>query len=265
MLFRNLLFLGFALFVLACGSGPADSSEETADMGANPPAEGFDLAGSDEKAMALADSVMVAMGGRNHWDQTRYIHWNFFGARTLLWDKLEQKARIESFRDSSTYIVDIKNGGGMVMRKGEVLSDPDSLDLYSQRGMGMWINDSYWLAMPYKLKDSGVTLKYVGQDTTQAGKMSDVLQLTFKEVGNTPNNKYLVYVDPDSKLVTQWAYFANFNDETPRFITPWTDYQQHGSIMLSGGRGSRSLTDIAVLDTVPEGTFTSLEPVSLPQ
>ena len=39
------------------------------------------------------------------------------------------------------------------------------------------------------------TLKYIGQDTTQAGVPSEVLQLTFQNVGNTPDNMYQVWVD----------------------------------------------------------------------
>ena len=46
----------------------------------NPPAKGFNAAGSDAKAVAIADQVMEAMGGRKAWDATRYITWNFLGA-----------------------------------------------------------------------------------------------------------------------------------------------------------------------------------------
>lgn len=256
MLIRQLLFLGtFSLLIAACASQSTTMTSEAA----NPPADGFDLAGSDEKAIALADSVMIAMGGRKNWDNTRFIRWNFFGARTLLWDKLEQKARIESHRDTAVYIVDLKNGGGMVMRDGQELTEADSIAKYTKRGEGMWINDSYWLVMPFKLKDSGVTLKYVGQDTTQAGALAEVLQLTFEGVGNTPNNKYQVYVDPATHLVTQWDFFTNASDPEPRFSTPWANYQEHGSILLSGDRGQRQITDIAVLDEVPADAFSSLE------
>ena len=44
----------------------------------NPPAPGFNTADSDPKAIALADEVMAAMGGRANWDATRYITWRFF-------------------------------------------------------------------------------------------------------------------------------------------------------------------------------------------
>lgn len=259
MSIRNYYLFALLIFVIACNSETTEPMSEEV----NPAAEGFNLQASDEKAIALADSVMAAMGGRKNWDDTRYIRWNFFGARTLLWDKLEQKARVESHRDSSIYIVDLKNGGGMVMRGGEEYTAPDSIAKYTERAEGMWINDSYWLVMPYKLKDSGVTLKYVGQDTTQAGEMAEVLQLTFDGVGNTPNNKYMVYVDPATHLVSQWAFFTNADDPEPRFYSPWADYKKYGTIMLSGNRGQRAITDIAIYEQVPEGAFTSLEPLEI--
>ncbi|MCB0633879.1 MAG: hypothetical protein KDD15_29310 [Lewinella sp.] len=249
--------------LFSCGNN-LDDADAGADS-ANPPAEGFDLTDSDPQAIALADSVMLAIGGRKNWDDTRYLYWNFFGARTLLWDKLGKKARVESIRDSSVYLVDIASGESRIKMYGKEQTSADTLAKYGERGMGMWINDSYWLVMPFKLKDSGVTLKYMGQDTTKAGEMAEVLQLTFKEVGNTPNNKYLVYVDPGSKLVTQWEYFGNAADAEPRFSLPWTDYKEYGSIMLSGGRGERALTDIAVFEEVPESAFTSFDPVDLPE
>lgn len=113
--------------------------------------------------------------------------------------------------------------------------------------------------MPFKLKDSGLTLKYLRQDTTQAGIPAYLLQLTFQEVGDTPENKYHVYVDTGSYLVRQWAYFPRAGDEEPAFVTPWDDYRQYGAILLSGNRGKRALADIKVLENVPEGAFSSLE------
>jgi hypothetical protein len=86
-----------------------------------------------------------------------------------------------------------------------------------------------------------------------------VLQLTFDGVGVTPQNKYHVWVDKNSRLVVQWAYFAQATDEEPRIISPWTDYKQHGRILLSGGRGERNLSDIAVYETLPESIYKSFE------
>ena len=110
-----------------------------------------------------------------------------------------------------------------------------------------------------KLKDSGVTLKYVGQDTTLSGTPSDVVMLTFQNIGDTPQNKYHIWIDGETKLVSQWAYFRDANDTTSRFTLPWNDYNSYGKVLLSGNRGERSLTEINVLKEVPEGVFESFE------
>jgi hypothetical protein len=126
-------------------------------------------------------------------------------------------------------------------------------------GLSWWINDSYWLTMPFKLKDSGVTLKYVNEDTLQGGVKADVLQLTFEEVGKTPDNKYLVYVDKEDRLVKQWAYFSMAENEEPNFIAPWDNYQRHGEILLSGSRlGERKVGNIRVLEEVDSTIFSQL-------
>jgi len=229
----------------------------------NPPMKGFNAAGSDPKAIQIADSVMVAQGGRKNWDDTRYIAWTFFDVRKLLWDKKTGNVRIENLKDSTKTLVNINTVKGKVFRQGAEVTQPDSLAKYLQEGEEAWINDSFWLIMPFKLKDSGLTLKYLGEEKLATGPNTDVLQLTYKNVGVTPENKYKVYVDKQTHLVTQWAYYKNVQDMVPAFTMPWLDYQTYGKIKLSGDRGQAKLTNIQVLDEVPETAFTSFAPVVL--
>ena len=82
--------------------------------------------------------------------------------------------------------------------------------------------------------------------------------MTFSKVGVTPDNKYQVWVDKKTHLVTQWAYFEKFTDEKPEFQQAWTDYKKYGQILLSSGRGKENgstLNPIQVLTTVPAGSF----------
>ena len=259
-------FLAF-IFCVACTSEKAtEQASEVASIElayGNPPADGFNEAASDEQAIAIADSVMQAMGGRKAWDTTQYVSWNFFGARTLLWNKQSGDVRIEVPRDSAIYLINVNSDQGKVAMGGEEITNADSLTKYVERGKSIWINDSYWLFMPFKLKDSGVTLTYVGEDTIQGGESAEVLELRFAGVGVTPQNKYRVYVDPNDYMVTQWAFYPTAEMDTPRFMTPWAEYEKHGSLMLSGDRGERDITDIEVMETVPEGTFTNLEDFQL--
>ncbi|MCU0324048.1 MAG: hypothetical protein MUF45_02180 [Spirosomaceae bacterium] len=214
---------------------------------------------SDPKAIELADKVMKALGGTKAWDNTRHITWNFFGSRRLVWDKWTGNVRVDNLRDGMTSLININTETGKIFKNGTEITQPDSVAKYVKRAKGAWINDSYWLVMPYKLRDDGVTLKYIGKEKTQDGKDAEVIQLTFKNVGNTPDNKYKVFIDPASNLVVQWQYFAKFTDEKPGFTLPWQNYKPYGKILLSGDRGERKLTDIKVFEALPDAIYQSFD------
>ncbi len=128
-------------------------------------------------------------------------------------------------------------------------------------GEAAWINDSYWMFMPFKLKDSGVTLKSLGAGRMTDGRQAQVLQLTFHEVGRTPENKYHVYVADDSGLVEQWDYYASASDPEPRFQIPWHNWQRYGAILLSDDRGENGHTQLGVFDSLPPSAYTSPSPI----
>ena len=262
--FRMLILLTGGLMVACSVSSPKEKDTESdiveaIDVAPNPPGAGFNLADSDPLAIKVADDVMYAMGGRENWDNTRYLAWNFFDSRTLLWDKFAGNVRIDFLKQDLKILLNVRSMEGKVQKNGQRVTQVDSVKKYLERGKSIWINDSYWLVMPFKLKDSGVTLKYLREDTTLVGQPSDVLQLTFQEVGDTPNNKYEVWVDRETKLVNQWAYFPSFTDTTARFTLPWGNYQSYGNIKLSDDRGERDLKDVQVLSEVPEGIFTEFD------
>lgn len=249
------------LVLLAIGASftACDRLNETAGFN-NPAAEGFDQANSDPAAVELADSVMEAMGGWENWHNTRFISWNFFGNRNLVWDKKEERARIESIKDSITYVVNLKTLTGKVWVKGQPLTESDSLNKMLNRAKSIWINDSYWLVMPFKLKDSGVTLKYLGEDTLNTGGRCNVLELTFKNVGDTPQNKYHVYVDLTDNLVKQWAYYSNASQDSANFVRPWDNYKKYGNILLSADRSDGGgPKGVSVTDTLNEKIFAELK------
>lgn len=250
-----LLFVTVAYIFYGC----IQSSERT-DSVQNPAAEGFDLANSDPAAVELSDSIMAAMGGWENWQSTRFISWNFFDNRNLIWDKKRERVRIESLKDSITYVVDLKTLKGKVWIKGQELTQSDSLDKMLKKAKSMWINDSYWLVMPFKLKDSGVTLKYLGEDTFKTGGKCNVLQLTFNNVGDTPQNKYYVYVDLTDNLVKQWAYYNDANQDSANFVRPWDNYKRYGNILLSADRSDGGgPKDVKVDAAMQEKIFSELE------
>lgn len=211
----------------------------------NPAAQGFDVEGSDARAIAIADEVMENMGGRAAWDNVESIEWTFFGRRKHIWNRAEQYSKISLPTENQNVELNLIDQSGSGSIDGVPL-EGDSLQMLLTAAEGWWINDSYWLVMPFKLKDSGVTLKYVGRDSTESGLIGDKLSLTFEGVGRTPQNKYEVIVTDDNRLIEEWRFYTNATDSVARFSTPWTDYKKYGDILLSGDRGRYQLTDIKV-------------------
>lgn len=253
----NHKMISFLLLLLTALYGCNQKSAESSLSEVNPAAEGFDLANSDPAAVELADSVMAAMGGRKNWDNTRFISWNFFGNRNLVWDKEKGRVRIESLKDSITYLVNLNTLEGKVRVKGQDLPESDSLKKMLNRGKSIWINDSYWLVMPFKLKDTGLTIKYMGEDTLINGAKCNVMQLTFNKVGDTPQNKYHIYVDLADNLVKQWAYYSEANQDSANFMRPWDNYNRYGKILLSADRSDGGgPKNVKVDETLPDNVFT---------
>ncbi len=142
----------------------------------NPPAEGFDVEGSHPIAILLADQVMNAMGGSvQKWNATDVIHWNFFGKRTLLWDKKNNWVRVDILESETVVVLNMNDHSGRAWISGKEVTDSTTLENLLSSAKDMWINDAYWLVMPFKLKDSGVTLSYIREDTSMNGEKSDVI------------------------------------------------------------------------------------------
>ncbi|MEL6536405.1 MAG: hypothetical protein AAFQ98_13395 [Bacteroidota bacterium] len=254
---RKLFILTLLSGVLfACQPSNTTTTDTTAPMAEeNPAAPGFNQTGSDPKAIALADSVMQAMGGRKAWDNIRYLSWNFFGRRTHHWDRYTGQIKIESPGDSTVYLSNVLTGKGRVSVGGVEVTDSVQLAELVERAKRIWINDSYWLIMPFKLKDSGVTLTYKGMQPTLDSVESHVLVLQFEGVGVTPENKYEVYVDPVSYLVTQWDFYRDATDTEAGFQIPWKQYEPYSGVMVSGDRGQYQLEIYSIGESVPTDVF----------
>jgi hypothetical protein len=244
-----LLMAGFA-----CQPQEKKEQEEVVEVSQNE-SPTFNPENSDKQAVDLAEKVLKAHGGKENWNNTRYIAWNFLGARDLVWDKYTGNVRIDFPGQNSTYLININQDTGRVKIGDRELTKNDSLDQYIKRGKQIWVNDSYWLVFPFKFKDPGVRLKYIGEGTTLTGNSAEVISLSFEKVGFTPQNKYKAYIDPETHLVLQWDYFQNASDSAAAFQSEWTDYQKHGDLYLSSGRGERSLGNIKVAQDWDEKVF----------
>lgn len=215
----------------------------------------------DERSAAIATDIVRAMGGRENYDNTRYLSWNFFGKRFHIWDKYTGDIRVDFGEElSETLIMNLHSKEGRWWQSGVEVIDKEKLKEKLNWAYRIWTNDSYWLVMPFKLHDPGVNLTYNREDKTDDSRQADVITMTFNEVGVTPENKYELFVDKESKLITEWAYYPTAEDDTPRFRMPWTNYQTFGEILLSDGRGNNSLAPVNVYKSIGENVMSSNTP-----
>lgn len=217
----------------------------------------------DPKAVAVAQKSMQAMGGADAWRATRYVRFTFFGSRTHHWDRHAGRHRLEGTnREGQSYVVlmDLHTRKGKAWLDGKAL-EGEERDKWLEQAWGAWINDTYWLVMPYKLMDPGVNLTHDGLETVD-GQSYDKLKLTFEGVGLTPGDTYWAWINRETGLMDQWAYvLQGWEDDREPTVWKWLNWKPYGNIMLSGQRksGDRepSLSDIAVFDQLPDAVFES--------
>ena len=216
------------------------------------------LDSSDTNAIKIANDVITAMGGAQNFNDIKYIGWTFFDVRKLIWDKVHDRVRIDYIKKELTIITSLHSDETKLYMNGVEITEPDSLIKYGLKGKKIWANDSYWLIMPFKLLDDGAHLKYL-QDTIFNNSKTAILEMTFDNVGFTPENKYWIYVDLNTKLVSQWSFFDKYSDPQPEFSNIWGDYKDYGNILISGDRGSEGkLKDIEIWEEMEESVFEKL-------
>jgi hypothetical protein len=231
---------------------------------------------ADTKATALADRVMEALGGTDAWNKTRYLRFDFAvdrGGKTVMrrshtWDKWTGRYRVEGpTREGVPFVIlmDLNTRDGSAWLDGKKV-EGEELKKQLERGYGMWVNDTYWLLMPYKMRDPGVILSYAGEEKGDRGATYDKVKLTFDNVGLTPRDAYWVWVNRDTGMVDRWDFVLKGEAVPPTTYT-WTGWKKHGGIMLAGERMNPAdgrkllLPDIAVLESVPDSVFTSPDPI----
>ncbi len=231
----------------------------------NPPTMGGT---SDPQAIAVADAALAAMGGKAAWDGTHYLRFTFAGRRTHVWDKWTGRHRLEGkTKDNESYVVldNINTHQGAAYIDGKLVEGERGSKMV-EGSYGAWVNDTYWLLMPYKLRDSGVNLTWVGKQQLD-GKDYDEISLSFGVVGLTPGDHYWAWFNHDTHLMERWAYLLQ---DQPRDAAPtvwlWQGWQRYGNIMLAphrvqpDGQRKLELSDIVVAAAVPDAVFTSPAP-----
>ena len=199
-----------------------------------------ETAASDPKAVAIADQVMTALGGPKAWEGTRFLRFDFavdregkaLFSRSHTWDKWNGRYRLESKTkegDPLVVLMNLHTKDGDAWLKGKKLEGEEEKKQLDE-AFGAWTNDTYWLLMPYKLRDPGVNLALAGE-AKEDGKTWDKLLLSFDNVGLTPKDKYWVYVNRGTGLVDRWDFVLKGEKKPPSTFT-WEGWKAYGKIQL---------------------------------
>jgi len=230
--------------------------------------------GEDPKAVAVADAVMKAGGGSQGWDSANYFKFTFTvekdgsvrASRTHYWDRVHNRHRVEWTTKEGKPVICVEyldTREGVCTVADQAVFDAEAKP-YLESAYGMWINDTYWLLMPYKMRDSGVHLKYDGEETGD-GTLYDKVLLTFDDVGLTPKDRYWAFVNRKTHRMDKWAFVLQNDKGEPGTDAPsmwrWNHWAKYGGIMLSDekvsadGKTKILFKDLAVLSALPDAIF----------
>jgi hypothetical protein len=221
-----------------------------------------------------------AMGGQESWDRLPYLRFDFVVERDgkevarfrHWWDRAHGRCRVEGPDEKGRVVTAIFN---LANRKGKSftdgMSDTDSANVAGilENGYERWVNDTYWLMMPFKLKDPGAHLVYGKSAKTVKGTEStayDVLELTFNPgVGLTPKDHYWLFVNRGTHLIDRWEMVLQGQKPPPSAFT-WERWTSVGPIRLSLERRMVGKNTIIRFDNVgapasmDESVFTDAHP-----
>jgi hypothetical protein len=226
----------------------------------------------DPKAEAVARAMVKAMGGKDAWKAAHFVRFDFkvkAGVKmeednAHLWDRKDGRYRIERMpnKDGQREVVLFSIAQYERDKQGSAYLDGRKLEAEAARksledGYASYINDMWWLAMPWKWFDPGVDLKYQG--TKACGRDTcDVVELTFDHVGLTPGDKYHAFVSRKSHLMTHWDYILQSGEKG---AWDW-QYGDHHGVKLASNHPSAdhkmsiNMGDVRVLDAVEDAFFT---------
>jgi hypothetical protein len=177
-----------------------------------------------DKAQQLATGLWKASGGEN-WAKVKEVHFTFvvesegkplFSAQHV-WNVA-----------ASTDEVKWKDKQGTDHQVTANLMTPPA-DGDAKTAYARWVNDSYWFLAPLKIRDKGVKVEAGGPKDIN-GVSCETLKLSFDQVGMTPTDQYVLYLDPKTKLMSAWDYIPQTGDGMQ---ATWEKYQTFGGLNLA--------------------------------
>jgi hypothetical protein len=188
----------------------------------------------DARTMEVIHKTMNAMGGLEEWKSVMALRFNFqvepkgapAKAVKHLWDRRLNRDHVEGTKDNKPMVawINLTTKKGMAWFDGKELAG-DDLNKAMEWAYGRWVNDSYWVIMPFKLLDDGTSVHYMEEKDGH-----DVLHLSFGKVGLTPGDQYFAYINTDTGLMDKWEFLLQGGEKG---TFQWLDWTKVGNVRLS--------------------------------
>ncbi len=168
----------------------------------------------EKKSLTIAEKIANAHGFEN-WKNVSEITFTFGKNRSWVWQPKTNDVTLTTSKDTISY-------------------NRSSIDSMSMKTDRAFINDKFWLLIPFQLIwDEGLTISEAIKTKAPISKTEiNKITLTYaNEGGYTPGDAYDIYFN-DDYIITEWA-FRKGNKTKAGLINTFENYQDFNGIKIA--------------------------------
>ncbi len=197
------LLLLFSVLLLSCNQNKETSNRNSIHVEPDSAIDIREISPSE----AFAESIQKAHN-KEDWDKENVVSFKI----NLKMGGVERlNAHIFSSTNSSRIRIDKNDGSSLYYDGSQVYQSPADAPTESTRfDMFTW---QYFFALPFKLRDEGTNWELLEEETVK-GLTFNKARLTFdNNIGDAPDDWYVIYQEPKSKMLYAAAYIVTLNNE----------------------------------------------------
>ena len=199
------ILLGFATYLFVNESKPTGTEGEQAEL--------------------LTDAMLDGIN-KEGYDSLSYIEFTFKGVHSYRWDKEANNVTV-IWEENEVYL--------------DLNVSPEEYTILEFKAYKFFINDSFWLVAPFKVRDPGVVRSYIEMVDGQG------LLVTYTSGGVTPGDSYLWILDDKSVPIAWKLWTSNVPIGGLRFT--WENWVEREGVLFSTYHKSMIL-DLPITDLV---------------
>ena len=183
----------------------------------------------EKRGQEILAQCLKAHGGLDRWNKFQALEYTLINNGMPVY-------QLTHLQDRRAYI---KSQDFEVGFDGKVAWSYPNAENISGKSPAFYYNlDFYFVAIPFVLKDPGVHVVYQGAETIN-DKPYEVLKVTFaNDVGFTPEDIYLLYLDPESTILQMLVYSISYFEKEEKGLLKsakfYSDYQEVQGLLMPG-------------------------------